>query len=65
MFDEVNGLPGFAAETHQNVRGHIGVFGEPGQRPVELIMVGAVVLHRATGFVSDGHHAVDVGIVLQ
>ena len=41
------------------------MLGEAGQGAVELVVVGAVVLHGAAGLVRDGHHAVDVGILLE
>src|SRR5262249_19169571 len=65
VFDQVDGLPGFATESHQDVRGDVGVFGKPGQRPVELVVVRPAVLHGAAGLVGDGHHAVHVRILPQ
>ena len=62
--DQVDGLAGLAAEADEDVGGDVGMLGEAGQRAVELVVVGAVVLHGAAGLVRDGHHAVDVGILL-
>ena len=45
--------PGLAAEADEDVGGDVGVLGEAGQRAVELVVVGAVVLHGAAGLVRD------------
>src|SRR5262249_34169794 len=65
VLDQVDGLPRLAAEAHQDVAGHVGVLGEAGQRAVELVVVGAAVLHGAAGLVRDRHHAVHVGVAAQ
>ena len=65
MLDQVDRLAGFAAEADEDVGGDVGMLGEAGQRAVELVVVGAVVLHGAAGLVRDGHDAIDVGILLE
>src|SRR5579883_1920381 len=64
MLDEVDGLAGFAAESYENVGRHVGMFGKAGQCTIQLIVVRPVVLHRAAGLVRDGHHAIDIGVLL-
>src|SRR5579875_37604 len=63
MFDKVNGLSGFAAESNEDIGGDVGMLGKAGQCTVELMMVGSIVLHGAAALVCDGHHAINVGIV--
>ena len=52
-FDQVDRLPGLAAEADEDVGRDIGVLGEAGEGAIELPVVGAVVLHGAAGLVRD------------
>src|SRR5438445_13546264 len=61
----MNRLPRLTAESDEDVRGDVRMFGEAGERAVELIVVRATVLHGAAGLVRDGHDAVHVRIALQ
>src|SRR5262249_33488978 len=63
VLDQVNGLPGLAAEADEDVRGDVGVFGEAGEGAVELVVVGAVVLHGTASLVRDGDNAVHVRVL--
>jgi len=61
----MNGLSGFAAKADEDIGGDIRMLGEAGEREVELLVVGAVVLHGAAGLVRDRHDAIDVRIALK
>src|SRR5439155_12936433 len=65
IFDEMNGLPRFAAESDENVGGHVGMPGETGQGTIQLIVVGSAILHGAAVLVSDGDDAIDFGVPAQ
>ena len=65
VLDQVDRLAGLAAQADQDVGRDIGMLGETGQRAVELVVVGPVVLHGAAGLVRDGHDAVDVRKLLE
>ena len=65
VLDQVRRLDDLAPEADEDVRGDVRVPGEPGERPVELAVVRAVVLHRAALPVDDRHHPVHVRVVLQ
>src|SRR5262249_24556170 len=61
----MDGLAGLAAESDEDIGGDVGMLGEPSQRAVELTVIGAIVLHGAALLMSDGHHAIDLRIVLE
>src|SRR5207249_942 len=54
-----------AAQTNENISGHVWMFGKACQSSVELVVIGPVILHRAAGFVRDRHHTVHIGIIAQ
>src|SRR5437588_12256767 len=58
-------LSRLAAEADEDVGGDVGVLGEAGEGAVELVVVGAVVLHGAAGLVRDGDDAVHVRILTE
>ena len=51
----MNRLGSFATEADQDVTSHVGMAGEAGESAIELAMVRAVILNRATLFVDDWH----------
>ena len=65
VVDQVRRLHDLAAEADEDVRPDVRVPGEAGQRAVELLVVGPVVLHRAALAVHDGDDAVHVREVLE
>src|SRR5205807_503913 len=54
-----------AAEADEDIGRDVGVLREAGEGAVELVVVGAVVLHGAAGLVGDGNDAVHVGVLAQ
>src|SRR5207249_2763320 len=63
--DQVNSLPGLAAQADDDVRGNVWVLGEASQSPFQLAVVRPVKLHRAALFMDDRHHAIDVGKLVE
>ena len=60
LVDEVGDLAVLAAEADEEVRPDVRVRREPGQHALELLVVGAFVLHPAAALVGEGHDAVHV-----
>ena len=60
VIDEVGQGTGFAAQPDQQVTAHVRVAGKPGQHPIELTVILAVVLHGAAALVREREDAVDL-----
>ena len=62
-FDQVLGVGPLAAEPDDDVGGHVGMVGEPGQHPLEDLVVEPLERQSAAPLVRDREDAVDVGKV--